>query len=90
MQKKSGIVKSGLDAMPFFLLDELLTVQKKSSLMHIIFWKSGLPKTKIFPCLILGCGHFPKIIVWLVYLKTEEKINFKFEMINKNVIAITF
>ena len=26
MQKKSGIMKSGLDAMPLFLLDNLLTI----------------------------------------------------------------
>ena len=38
MQKKSGIIKSGLDAMPLYLLDDLLNILK--TIKHLGYYIS--------------------------------------------------
>ena len=51
MQKKSGIMESGLDAMPFFLLDNLLTdvsilIKFQNfgrQLLSLVYWTKKFP-----------------------------------------------
>ena len=59
MQKKSGIMKSGLDAMPLFLLDDLLSYLKHLKIIFLLgFWQKKSRKAP--PCLSLCHGVFFK------------------------------